>query len=57
MEAPKKGISEDWLSLWLGLAVFVLGLGVFVGWDILGWAIKTNVYTELGKALAPVSGA
>jgi uncharacterized membrane protein YadS len=57
MEGQKQGLSEDWLSLWLGLAVFVLGLGVFIGWDALGWAIKTNVWTSLGKALAPVSGA
>ena len=27
----KKGISEDWLSLWMGLFIFVLGLGMFVG--------------------------
>ncbi len=26
----KKGISEDWLSLWMGLLIFVLGLGVLL---------------------------
>jgi uncharacterized membrane protein YadS len=53
----KKGISEDWLSLWMGLFVFVLGLGVFVGVDLLGWGIKTNVWLDITKALSPVSSA
>ena len=57
MEEQKKGISEDWLSLWIGLAVFVLGLGLFIGWDILGWGIRTNVWIDLSKALTPVSAA
>lgn len=52
----KKGISEDWLSLWMGLFVFVLGLGMFVGLDILGWGIKTNVWLDITKALSPISG-
>ena len=56
MEAQKTGISEDWLSLWLGLFIFVLGLGTFVGLDLLGWGIKTNVWTDITKALSPVSG-
>jgi uncharacterized membrane protein YadS len=53
----KKGISEDWLSLWIGLFIFVLGLGVFVGLDLLGWAVKTSVWLDISKSLAPVSGA
>ncbi len=52
----KKGISEDWLSLWLGLFIFVLGLGPFVGLDLLGWGIKTSVWLDITKALSPVSG-
>lgn len=55
MEQTKKGISEDWLSLWLGLVVFVLSLFTFGGADVLGWGIKTNVWTDLSKALAPIS--
>ncbi len=55
MEEKKQGISEDWLSLWLGLFIFILGLGVFVGLEFLGWSIKTSVWTDLSKALAPVS--
>ncbi len=53
----KKGISEDWLSLWMGLFVFVLGLGMFVGLDILGWGVKLNIWLDINKALVPVSGA
>ncbi len=55
MEEKKKGISEDWLSLCLGLFIFLLGLGVFVGLEFLGWSIKTSVWTDITKALAPVS--
>ncbi|MBI4794564.1 MAG: putative sulfate exporter family transporter [Deltaproteobacteria bacterium] len=52
----KKGISEDWLSLWMGLFIFILGLGLFVGLDILGWGIKTKVWLDITQALAPASG-
>ncbi len=50
-------LSEDWLALWLGLFVFALSLGVFGGVDVLGWAVKTNVWIHPGKALAPFSKA
>jgi uncharacterized membrane protein YadS len=39
----------------LGLFIFLLGLGVFVGLEFLGWSIKTSVWTDITKALAPVS--
>ena len=52
----KKGISEDWLSLWIGLFIFILGLGLFAGLDILGWGIKTNMWVDITKALGSVSG-
>lgn len=51
----KKGISEDWLSLWLGLCIFVLSLFAFSGANILGWGISTNVWTDVSKAMSPVS--
>ena len=53
----KKGISEDWLSLWLGFFIVVLGLVLFLGLDILGWGVKTSVWTDITKAISPVSGA
>ncbi len=52
-----KGISEDWLSVWIGLFIFLLSLCMFVGADLLGWVITTNVWTDLSKALAPASKA
>jgi len=51
----KGGLSEDWLAVWIGLTIFVLSLGVFVGWDILGWGVTTGIWTSLEKALNPVS--
>ncbi|MBF0476557.1 MAG: putative sulfate exporter family transporter [Deltaproteobacteria bacterium] len=57
MEETKKGIGEDWLSLWTGLAIFVLGLGGLIGWEVLGWGIKTSVWVDLNKALSPISPA
>jgi uncharacterized membrane protein YadS len=53
----KKGISEDWLSLWMGLFIFVLGLGLFVGLDILGWGTKTNVWIDITKSINPIAGS
>src|SRR5689334_7211643 len=57
MDARTRGLSEDWLSLWIGLFIFVLSLGVLVGADILGWAVTTSVWTDISKALSPVSKA
>jgi uncharacterized membrane protein YadS len=47
--------SEDWMSVWVGLLIFLLSLGLLVGADILGWAVKTNVWVSVGEALQPVS--
>ncbi len=55
MQEKTKGMSEDWLSLWLGLFIFVLSLGVFQGQDILGWGINTSVWTDPGKAMSAIS--
>src|SRR5471030_2934316 len=55
MNSKSQGISEDWLSLIIGLVVFVLALGLVEGLDILGWAVTTGVWTDPSKALAPVS--
>ncbi len=50
-------LNEDWLSVWLGLLVFILSLGLLAGSDVLGWAVSTAVWTDLSKALGPVSKA
>ncbi len=55
MEETKKGLSEDWLAVIIGFFIFALSLGVFVGADLLGWGIKTNVWNDLSKALEPFS--
>ncbi len=55
LTAPKRWLTEDWLSVWIGLLVFVLSLGLLVGADMLGWAVTTSVWTSPGKALAPAS--
>ena len=57
MNGKSQGLTEDWLSLIIGLVVFVLALGLVAGVDILGWVVTTGVWTDLGKALAPVSKA
>ncbi|MBF7082599.1 putative sulfate exporter family transporter [Desulfallas sp. Bu1-1] len=49
--------SEDWMAVWIGLFVFVLGLLAIGGNDVLGWAAKANTWTTLSKAVAPVSKA
>jgi uncharacterized membrane protein YadS len=48
-------MTEDWLALILGLFIFLLALAVLLGGDILGWAVKTNVWTDISSALKPVS--
>jgi len=57
MQQTNRAMSEDWLSVWIGLLVFLLALGVLVGADILGWVVTTSVWIDVSKALAPVSKA
>ena len=57
MEEKKIGISEDWLAVWIGLFIFILSLGTFAGMDVLGWGVTTGVWTDLSKALKPMSAA
>jgi uncharacterized membrane protein YadS len=52
---PNSLSSEDWLSVWIGLLIFVLALAAMAGTDVLGWAVTTAVWTDVSKALAPVS--
>src|SRR5580700_1690247 len=55
MNGNAKALSEDLLSLIIGLLIFVLALGVLGGVDLLGWVVTTAVWTDLSKALAPIS--
>jgi uncharacterized membrane protein YadS len=48
-------LNEDWLAVWLGLLIFLLALCPLLGHDALGWAVSTAVWTDLSKALGPVS--
>ena len=53
--AHTENLSEDWLSAAIGVLVFALALFSLSGTDLLGWAVTTSVYTNIGTALAPVS--
>src|SRR5438132_12170568 len=48
-------ISEDWLALGIGLVLFFVSLFGLGGVDIFGWAVKTNVWTEVSQIMTPVS--
>src|SRR5580704_8112121 len=54
---PAPWITEDWLSLWIGLGIFVLALGGLAGVDVLGWVVSTSVWTDPGQTLGTVSKA
>lgn len=55
--APRQRLTEDWLSVVLGLAIFVLGLASIAGPDLLGWLVSTSVWIDPVKALGTVSKA
>ena len=48
-------LSEDWLSVGIGLAIFLLALAGLSGTDFLGWVVTTSVWTDPAKALGPAS--
>ncbi len=50
-----KFATEDWWAVWLGLILVLLALPAAAGIDLLGWAVKTNVWLSPGQALAPFS--
>jgi len=52
-----RGLSEDWLSVWIGLLIFVLSLGLLAGADLLGWVVATSVWNDASKALGTASKA
>src|SRR6201991_875737 len=50
-------LNEDWLAVVIGVLVFGLALVSISGTDLLGWAVTTSVYTNLGQALNPFAKA
>ncbi|MBO0751149.1 MAG: putative sulfate exporter family transporter [Bradyrhizobiaceae bacterium] len=54
---PTPWVNEDWLSLWIGLAIFVLAVAGLTGQDLLGWVVNTSVWIDPGLALGTVSKA
>jgi uncharacterized membrane protein YadS len=55
MNPTAQVLNEDWLSVWIGLLIFVFALGVLADTDLLGWVITTSVWTDPARALAPAS--
>lgn len=51
--SPK--ISEDWLSLIIGLAIFILALPLIFGVDLLGWVVTTSVWSTASQSLKATS--
>jgi uncharacterized membrane protein YadS len=52
-----EGISEDWLAVAIGLAVFALSLGTVVGLDLLGWAAAPKSWIDIDKAVQPAGAS
>lgn len=53
----RRGIGEDWLAFWLGMLVFLLALGPLADVNLLGWAVRARVWTDIGKSLGTVSSS
>ena len=52
---PAVVISEDWLAVFLGLAIFVLALAALANIDLIGWVVSTAVWSNLSQALKATS--
>jgi uncharacterized membrane protein YadS len=50
-------IGEDWLSVIIGLLIFVLSLAGLANVDLIGWVVTTSVWSNFGQALGPASKA
>ena len=53
--APR--LNEDWLSVIIGLFIFVLGLAVLANVDLIGWSVTTSVWNNIALALGTTSKA
>lgn len=56
MAEQKRWLTEDKLALIMGLFLFILGAMNFAGMDLLGWSVKTSVWTSVDKIFSPASG-
>lgn len=54
---PRPWITEDWLSVWIGLGIFALALSWLWGVDLLGWVVSTSVWIDPSQALGTFSKA
>lgn len=54
---PGAALTEDWLSVWIGLLIFVLALAGVAGPNLLGWVVSTSVWSDPAGALAPTAKA
>jgi len=48
-------VNEDWLSVILGLAIFVLALAALANTDLIGWVVTTSVWSNIDQALKATS--
>src|SRR5262245_4812109 len=54
-DAVTAPITEDWLAVVLGLAIFVLALAALVNVDLIGWVVTTSVWSNFSQALKATS--
>jgi uncharacterized membrane protein YadS len=47
--------SEDWFSVWLGLAIVLIALPTAAGVDLLGWVAAPRIWLHPTDAVRPVS--
>jgi uncharacterized membrane protein YadS len=52
-QTRQAGLTEDWLAVWIGLAIFALALIGLGGTDLLGWVVSASIWTDLSVALNP----
>jgi hypothetical protein len=52
---PHPPLAEDWLSVIIGLFIFVLALAALANVDLIGWVVTTSVWSTLGEALGTAS--
>src|ERR1700739_832926 len=54
-DAVTAPLSEDWLAVALGLAIFILALAALVNVDLIGWVVTTSVWSNFSQALKATS--